>query len=186
MRKWLLLPLLIVPLVDAAVLAWLGGQIGWVAVVALVVLTALLGTMLVHAEGRRTIGGIQRSLEAGKPPTDGLIDGGLIIAAGALLLTPGLVTDLIGFLFVVPLTRAPIRHVLKTKVIVPKLDERTGGMTSGKVWTFGFPTPEEPRDVRAEDFDLGGRSGSSSGGGAGSSSGDTVDLGDDEYDVGDR
>lgn len=173
MRKWLLLPLLVVPLADAALLVWLGGQFGWVEIVALVVLTALVGTMLVHEEGRRTIQGLQEELAAGQPPTDRLLDGGFIVAAGALLLTPGLLTDAIGFLFVVPLTRAPIRIALKKYVVVPKLDERTGGMVSGNVWTFGFPGPEEGQSVDPSDFDLGGGSGGD----------DTIDVGDDEYEV---
>lgn len=180
MKKRLLVALLLVPLVDAAVLAWLGTAVGWVTVVLLVVLTALVGTLFVHAEGRRTIRGIQRSLRAGQPPTDGLIDGGLIIAAGALLLTPGLVTDLIGFLLVVPLTRMPIRKLLKSRVIVPKLDEKSGGFASGNVYTFGFPEPEATEGVHPEDFDLGPRQ---SGSGGAQREDETVDLGEDEYDV---
>jgi len=190
MAKWLLALLLSIPLVDAAVLAWLGTRIGWVEVVAITVLTALIGTVLVRAEGRRTISGIQRSLAQGEPPTDGLIDGGLLIAAGALLLTPGLVTDAIGFLLIVPLTRAPIRYVLRTRVIVPKLDKKTDGFASGTVYTFGFPESEAGESVDPEDFDLGGSGGSRFGGGPGAGretgdggDGDTVDLGQDEYDV---
>jgi len=190
MVKWLLVALLLVPLVDAAVLAWLGTQIGWAAVVLLVVLTALVGTLLVRAEGRRTIRGIQRSLAEGDPPTNGLIDGGLLIAAGALLLTPGIVTDAIGFLFVVPITRIPIRMALKKYVIVPKLDEKTGGFASGNVYTFGFPDPEGSERVDPADFDLGSGGPGSGGGqrpGSDASEGDdTVDLGADEYDVDER
>lgn len=180
MRKWLLAALLAVPLVDAAVLVYLGMQFRWTAVVLLVVLTALLGTIVVHAEGRRTIRGIERSLRAGEPPTDGLIDGGLIIAAGAFLLTPGLVTDAIGFLLVVPLTRLPIRKLLKSKVIVPMLDSRTDGLASGKVWTFGFPTPEAAEGVEPEDYDVAGHA---SGSGGARRADETVDLSDEEYDV---
>ncbi|AGN02144.1 phage T7 F exclusion suppressor FxsA [Salinarchaeum sp. Harcht-Bsk1] len=194
MRKWLLGLLLAIPLVDAAVLAWLGTLLGWAEVVLLVVLTALIGGLLVRAEGRRTIRGIQRSLAEGEPPTDGLIDGGLLIAAGAFLLTPGVVTDAIGFLLVIPVTRAPIRWALKRWIIVPKLDEKTGGFASGNVYTFGFPQPGENEGVDPEDFDLGGPGpfGSTAteetdqngeAGGSGPSGDDTVDLGSDEYDV---
>ncbi|GAB3687498.1 membrane protein FxsA [Salinarchaeum chitinilyticum] len=201
MMKWLLALLLAIPLVDAAVLAWLGTKLGWAEVVLLVVLTALIGGILVRAEGRRTIRGIQQSLAKGEPPTDGLIDGGLLIAAGAFLVTPGIVTDAIGFLLVIPVTRAPIRWVLKKKVIVPKLDSKTGGFASGNVYTFGFPQSEGTESVNPEDFDLGGAGGPGAPGGpfggtgdspdvdsdageSGSASDDdTVDLDSDEYDV---
>lgn len=181
---WLLVALLVVPLVDIAVLLWLGSIFGWVEIVLLTVLTALLGTLLVRAEGRRTIRKIQRQLGEGTPPTDGLVDGGLLIAAGAFLLTPGVVTDAIGFLLVVPLTRIPVRVALKRYVIVPKLDEKSGGFASGNVYTFGFPDPEGTEDVDPSDFDLGPGSGGTGPGPDGSD--DTVDLGSDEYDVDDR
>ena len=196
MKKWLLGLLLAIPLVDAAVLAWLGTRLGWAEVVLLVVLTALVGGLLVRAEGRRTIRGIQRSLAEGEPPTDGLIDGGLLIAAGAFLLTPGVVTDAIGFLLVIPITRAPVRWALKKWIIVPKIDAKTGGFASGNVYTFGFPQSGESEGVDPEDFDLGGGSGPFGGAstgdvdgdggrdaGSGSSGDETVDLGSDEYDV---
>jgi len=187
MPKWPLVLLLAIPLVDAAVLVWLGGQFSWTMVVLLVVLTALIGTLLVRTEGRRTIRGIQRSLAAGEPPTDGLVDGGLLIAAGAFLLTPGIVTDAIGFLLVVPITRAPVRWALKKWIIVPKLDAKTGGFASGNVYTFGFPQSEGPESVGPEDFDLGGAGGNPFGArdadGDASAGDDTVDLDRDEYDV---
>lgn len=141
MLRWIL-ALLLIPLLDAVLLAVVVSQtnvIGWAGMVLLVVLTGLIGMLLVRAEGRRTIGKIQRSLVAGTPPTNELIDGGLLIAAGAFLLTPGLVTDLIGFLLVLPPTRIPIRAGLKRFVILPYADKMSGGFASGGVWTFGFP-----------------------------------------------
>ncbi|WP_408959682.1 FxsA family protein [Natrinema sp. 74] len=166
MLRWIF-ALLLIPFLDAVLLAVVVSQtsyVGWVGMVLLVVLTGLIGMLLVRAEGRRTIGKMQRSLAAGKPPTNELLDGGLLIAAGAFLLTPGLVTDAIGFLLAIPVTRIPIRAALKRFVIVPYADKKTGGFASGNVWTFGFP-------------DQGGA------GGADSSDGGTYDLGDDAYSV---
>ncbi|MFC6771330.1 FxsA family protein, partial [Halorubrum pallidum] len=82
---------------------------------------------------------VQRKLARGEPPTDELLDGGLLIAAGAFLLTPGLVTDAVGFLFAFPLSRVPIRVALKKYVVVPYLDSETGGFTTGNVYVGGFP-----------------------------------------------
>ncbi|MXR20220.1 FxsA family protein [Halobacterium bonnevillei] len=179
--RWLFLALLVVPLADALFLVFVAAEIGWQLTVALVVLTALLGTLFVRAEGRHTLRRIQQSLATGKTPTNELIDGGLLIAAGAFLLTPGLLTDALGFLLVFPLTRVPFRYVVKEWVIVPKLDQQTGGFATGNVYTFGFPG--------GEDADAGGQFG----GGFDPTGGfdqtdvdgddDTIDLDEDAYDV---
>jgi len=147
--------LLLIPLVDAFVLVAI---VNWdvltaLETVALVVLTGLLGMLLVRAEGRNTLARFQRKAVSGSVPTDELVNGGLLIAAGAFLLTPGLVTDFIGLLLVVPPTRLPIRIALKRWVIVPYLDSKTGGFASGNVWTFGFP---DDVDVGGEGNPVGG------------------------------
>jgi len=197
MALWLLAVLLLVPLVDAALLVVVALEFGAVPTVLLVVLTALIGTLLLRAEGRRTIRKITRKLQTGEVPTNELVDGGLLIASGAFLITPGLVTDVLGFLLVLPITRVPIRMALKKYVIVPYMDDRTGGFASGNVYTFGFPDTEESRQVDPDEFDLGGTrggpasdSGSSAGtatggdsGGSSDAGGTTIDLGTDEYDV---
>jgi UPF0716 protein FxsA len=132
--------LLLIPLLDAILLVVLAGFVlNWQFIVLLVVVTALVGMLLARFEGRHTIRKIQTKLAQGEPPTDELIDGGLLLVAGAFLLTPGLVTDLLGFLFIVPLTRYPIRVVLKKRVIVPYVDQKTGGFATGNVYIGGFP-----------------------------------------------
>ena len=139
MRRWAVLALLLVPLADVLLLVWIAGRIGAVATVALVVLTALIGLLLVRAEGRHTLRRLRRRLEAGEVPTDELLDGALLVAAGAFLLTPGLVTDLVGLLLVVPVTRVPLRLAVKRWVAVPLLDRRSGGLVTGRVYTAGYP-----------------------------------------------
>ena len=161
----LLALLLLIPLVDAFVLVAIVGS-GWLTplqTVALVVLTGLIGMILVRAEGRNTLVRFQQKAAAGSAPTDELLDGGLLIAAGAFLLTPGLVTDLIGFLLVLPPTRYPIRIALKRWVVVPYIDNKTDGFATGNVWTFGFPDGDNP-------FGSGGFDGGP--GGSGPSAGD--------------
>lgn len=178
MLRWIL-ALLLIPFLDAVVLAVVVSQttyVGWVGMVLLVVLTGLVGMILVRAEGRRTIRKIQRSLAEGTPPTNELLDGALLIAAGAFLLTPGLVTDLIGFLLVIPITRVPIRMGVKRYVVTPYLDTKTDGLASGAIWTYGFPGGG---DTGA---DGNGRGGRSNAGTAGDGT-DTVDLGEDDYSV---
>ncbi len=144
--------LLLIPLLDVMLLVVLAtpNLLGPVVTVALVVLTALIGLLLVRAEGRHTMRRMQRKLERGDPPTDELLDGGLLLIAGALMLTPGLVTDLVGLLLVVPVTRYPIRVATKRYVVTPYLDAKTGGFATGGVYTAGFPQGEEPVDIDEE------------------------------------
>jgi UPF0716 protein FxsA len=154
-----LLALLLIPLLDAGLLVFLVfyTDIGPLVTVLIVVLTALVGMFLVRAEGRHTMASIQAKLARGEPPTDEVLDGGLLIAAGAFLLTPGLVTDLTGFLLALPPTRYPIRVALKKWVVTPYIDKHTDGFATGQVYFGGFPDERDYDDDR------------------------TVDLGDDAY-----
>ena len=137
--RTLLALLLVVPLADALFLVFVATRLGWTLTVALVVLTAILGMLLLRAEGRATLARVQQKLARGEPPTDELLDGGLLIASGAFLLTPGLVTDALGFLLALPITRVPIRLGVKRYVVVPYIDTQTDGFASGSVYVGGFP-----------------------------------------------
>ncbi|WP_096389547.1 FxsA family protein [Halopenitus persicus] len=159
--RYLIALLLLIPLADALFLVVVADHLGWQLTVALVVLTALLGMLLVRAEGRHTLARLQRKAARGEPPTNELLDGALLITAGAFLLTPGLVTDAIGFLLAFPPTRIPIRAVTKRFVLVPYLDRRTDGFLSGNVYIGGFPDGDE----------FGGAGGGAFGGGFGGSGG---------------
>ncbi len=165
--------LLLIPLLDALLLVVLTGYLGWQLVVALVVLTALIGMLLVRAEGRHTMRTIQRKLAEGEPPTDQLIDGGLLLVSGVFLLTPGLVTDAIGFILVIPVTRYPVRWALKRWVLTPYVDAKTGGFASGNVYVGGFPGGD---DDGSGPGPFAGRPGEGP-------SGEHVDLDEDAYDV---
>lgn len=140
--------LLLIPLLDVMLLVILATPIGPVtigpaATVAVVVLTALIGLLLVRAEGRHTMSRIQRKLGAGEVPTDELIDGALLLVAGTLLLTPGIVTDLVGLVLVLPPTRYPIRVATRRYVVGPYIDAKTGGFASGNVYLGGFPDQDD-------------------------------------------
>lgn len=194
--------LLLVPLLDVMLLVILATPlgpvtIGPVATVALVVLTALVGLLLVRAEGRHTLARLQRRLADGEAPTDELLDGALLLVAGVLMLTPGIVTDLVGFVFVLPPTRYPIRVALKKYVVTPYVDAKTGGFATGNVYLGGFPEGEDDGEGFPGGFPGAGPGGPGGGGsgGRGSSGGgyagghggddsgrpDPVDVGDDEY-----
>ena len=145
--------LLLIPLFDAVLLVAVAGWIGAPLTVALVVLTALIGMLLVRAEGRHTARKVRERVERGQLPGDELLDGALLIAAGAFLLTPGLVTDAVGLLLVVPVTRWPIRTALKRWLVVPYIDRKTGGIASGNVYVGGFPNGADTDD--SDVYDVG-------------------------------
>lgn len=147
MWKRIIALLLIIPLVDALVLVVFAGVVGWQLTVALVVLTALVGLMFARLEARLTMRKIQDAIAVGRAPTAALIDGGLLIAAGAFLLTPGLVTDAIGLLLIIPPTRVLIRTVLHRYVIIPYLDRQSGGFATGTVYTRGFPGADDGQPI---------------------------------------
>ncbi|KPN29742.1 phage T7 F exclusion suppressor FxsA [Halolamina pelagica] len=189
--RYVIPALLLIPLADAILLVFVAQEIGAAATVLLVVLTGLIGMLLVRAEGRHTLARIQQKAARGEPPTDELLDGALLIAAGAFLLTPGVVTDALGFLLTIPPTRYPIRVALKRFVVVPKLDEQTDGFVTGGVWTSGFPNDG---DAGGNPFQGNGDSGPFGGGNAGpfdgtandqstdaDEAGDVYDVGADEY-----
>jgi UPF0716 protein FxsA len=145
--------LLLVPLLDVMLLVVLATQFGAVATVALVVLTALVGMLLVRAEGRHTLRKLESKVGAGEIPTDELLDGALLLVAGAMLLTPGLVTDLIGLVLVLPPTRYPVRVLLKRYVVTPYIDAKARGMVTGSVYTGGFPGAGETGGGRTVEVD---------------------------------
>jgi UPF0716 protein FxsA len=171
--------LLLVPLLDLLLLVVLTGIVGWEIIALAVVLTALVGMLLVRAEGRHTMRNIQQKTARGELPSDELLDGALLLVAAVTLLTPGLVTDLVGFLLVVPFTRYPIRLAVKKWVVVPYADAKSRGFVTGNVWVGGFPDEEGAPGP-------GGRPGPGSPGpGSGGAGGDTYDLDEDAYDVDD-
>ncbi len=174
--------LLLIPLLDVMLLVILATRIGPVtigpvATVALVVLTAFIGLLLVRAEGRHTLAKMQQRLANGEPPTDELLDGALLLIAGTLMVTPGLVTDLIGLLLVFPPTRYPIHLVVKRYMVRPYLDAKTGGFATGNVYIGGFPNGDGSVAGGAAGSDR-YTAGRSSGAQPGN---ETVDMGDDEY-----
>ena len=107
-----------VPIVEIYLLLEVGGMIGAVPTIGLVVLTAAAGAALVRAQGFSTIMQVRRSMDAGEIPAVAIIEGIFLLVAGALLLTPGFLTDVIGFgCLVPPLRRALIVRFIEARVI---------------------------------------------------------------------
>ncbi|MBA2173353.1 membrane protein FxsA [Halobacillus locisalis] len=122
MFRWLLLFILIVPALEIGVLIWAGNWMGPWWVILLIILTGVIGAWLAKQQGLETIRNVQNSMSTGQMPQDALLDGACILVGGAVLLTPGFITDAIGFLLLMPPTRAPIKRVLR-KVITRMIDK---------------------------------------------------------------
>jgi UPF0716 protein FxsA len=118
----LLLLFTVVPLVELLLLIKIGGLIGVVPTIGIVLVTGVLGAWLTKLEGLKTIRGIREDLASGRMPADRLVDGLLILVAGAVLLTPGLLTDAFGFFLLVP----PGRRIVRV-ALVKAFHARVGG-----------------------------------------------------------
>ena len=111
----LILLFTLVPLIELSLLIELGRQIGLGSTIAIVIVTGVVGAYLAKYEGFKVVSGIRQELATGKIPAEGLIDGVIILAGGLLLLTPGLLTDTIGFLALIPISRNYLKQYLKRK-----------------------------------------------------------------------
>jgi UPF0716 protein FxsA len=112
-----MLPLLVVlfitvPILELFVILQIGDAIGVWPTVGLLIADSVLGSMLMRSQGRAAWRRFNVALGAGRPPAREVLDGVLIIFGGALLLTPGFVTDVVGLTFLLPPTRAVLRRLL--------------------------------------------------------------------------
>ena len=161
----------VVPIIEIWVLIQASSVIGGVNTIALMILVSAIGAFLVRREGFGLITRIQQRLAAGELPTKELVDGLLVAMAGALMLTPGFVTDAIGLLCLFPPTRAVIRTALiaryRDRIQVAGPGSAMGGAAGG--FGPGFASPGGPAGGP-------GRRGSS-----GPGTGDIIDVGDAGY-----
>jgi UPF0716 protein FxsA len=108
----LLVLFIVVPLVEIYVIIQVGQAIGVLWTVLLLLADSVLGSLLMRSQGRTAWRRFQAAVAERRPPAREAIDGALVIFGGALLLTPGFVTDVFGLAFLLPPTRAVIRGLL--------------------------------------------------------------------------
>lgn len=114
----LVLLLVLVPLLELGILIEVGSRIGALATIALCLLTAVLGGALVRAQGAAVLRTLRRQLDLGRLPVAEAFHGICLLLAGLMLLTPGFVTDTIGFLLLVPQVRSRIYETLRQRIEV--------------------------------------------------------------------
>ena len=102
---WLLIAFIAVPMIEIALFIQVGGFIGLWWTLLIVLLTAIAGSYLVRQQGLREIANLQRSFAELNDPTEPLAHGAMILFSGALLLTPGFFTDVVGLSLLIPSIR---------------------------------------------------------------------------------
>lgn len=113
---WLFLAFLLVPLIEIALFIQVGGAIGLGWTLLIVVITAVLGTMLVRAQGMQALGQVKSSFNQMRDPSEALAHGAMILFSGALLLTPGFFTDAVGFALLVPAVRMAVFRWARSRI----------------------------------------------------------------------
>ncbi|SHJ86457.1 UPF0716 protein FxsA [Shimia gijangensis] len=115
---WLFLAFVSVPLIEIALFIQVGGAIGLWPTLAVVIITAMIGTYLVRNQGALAMGNLQRSFSELDDPTEPLAHGAMILIAGALLLTPGFFTDAVGFALLMPPIRVAVFKYARSRIRV--------------------------------------------------------------------
>tara|TARA_R100000750_G_scaffold17644_3_gene11653 strand:- start:17024 stop:17566 length:543 start_codon:yes stop_codon:yes gene_type:complete len=146
---WLFLAFLMVPLIEIALFVQIGGLIGLWPTLAVVVLTAIIGTWLVRAQGQVAMNNLRRSFSDLQDPSEPLAHGAMILVSGVLLLTPGFFTDAVGFALLLPPVRTAVFRWARQRVHVTQF--QMGPNTQGPV--HGDPAARgRPGDVIDGEF----------------------------------
>jgi len=103
----------VIPLVELGIFAAVSEHIGLWTALLFALFTAVLGGNIVRMQGMQTIASMRTNMDRGQMPTKEIFDGFCLVAAGALLITPGFLTDAIGFCLLVPPLRDAVRAALK-------------------------------------------------------------------------
>jgi len=118
----LLILFITVPVIELFLFMYLGSRIGIPTTFAIIVATGFLGAYLTKSQGLKALRKYQEAVGQGKLPHEAVLDGLMILVAGAVLLTPGFLTDAIGFSLLIPATRSWVRSIaqqfLKGKITV--------------------------------------------------------------------
>ncbi|WP_166424471.1 FxsA family protein [Paraglaciecola sp. 20A4] len=125
----LFLLFVLIPIVEISLLISVGEQIGGWNTVAIVIATALIGSYIVRQQGLTTLINAQQKMQQGVAPGQEVAEGLLLVIAGVMLVTPGFITDIIGFLFCLPMTRPLIAKGLLAKLSMQVVGQTQGGFS---------------------------------------------------------
>lgn len=139
---YLLLVLIAVPIIEIALFIEVGGWLGLWPTLAIVILTAMAGAVLLRRQGFGVLASLQQDMARGGDPTRHIAHGAMILIAGVLLLTPGFFTDAVGFLLLTPPVRAAIIRTVGERIRASGSFRVHTGATAGP---GGGRTHSDPR-----------------------------------------
>ncbi len=122
---WLFALFVAVPIIEIGLFIQVGGAIGLWPTLAIVVITAIIGTAMIRVQGANALRDLQHRFNALEDPSEPLAHGAMILFSGALLLTPGFFTDTIGFLLLLPPVRSMVFHFLRGRVQIASFSAAT-------------------------------------------------------------
>ncbi|MCY1020950.1 FxsA family protein [Pyxidicoccus sp. MSG2] len=132
MFKYLLLAFTVVPFIELYLLLAIGREVGFLPTLAMVLVTGMVGAWLARREGGRVLRSWRESMARGQVPEEGIVSGALVLVGGALLVAPGVFTDVVGLLLLISPTRrfvaARLRKSLERKVRDGSVRVTTVGM----------------------------------------------------------
>ncbi len=137
MFKLLFILFLTIPLIEITILIEVGKVVGAAYTIILVIGTAALGAVLLRQQGLSTLMKVQASMDQGNLPAIELIEGLMLLVAGALLLTPGFFTDIFGFLILIPALRHHIAQTFLLNFIKSRINTQetdSGNIIEGEHW----------------------------------------------------
>ena len=120
---------LVIPIIEIYFLIQVGAIIGALPTILLVVSTAVIGAFLLRQQGLSTLARFQNNLASGRLPAEELIEGVLLAVGGALLMTPGFVTDAMGFFCLIPFTRKAFAKYIMSRSSM-QMHSSMGGFSS--------------------------------------------------------
>jgi UPF0716 protein FxsA len=160
MALLLVLLFIVVPIVELYVIIQIGQAIGILPTIALLILDSVLGAALMRSQGRATWRRFNLALGEGRVPGREVMDGALVIFGGALLLTPGFLSDILGLILLLPPTRAVVRTMLLRRFAGRIVAGAAGGAQArmGRMFTFEprpgprpGPAPRRPASTFDDD-----------------------------------
>jgi UPF0716 protein FxsA len=148
----LVLLFIVVPIIELFVIIQVGEAIGVLPTIALLIADSILGSMLMRSQGRLAWARFNAALTEGRMPHREVADGALIIFGGALLLTPGFVTDVLGIILLLPPTRALVRNLL-TRRLLPRIVVSRFGVPAAAAAAAGGRRRGPRRDPEGADVE---------------------------------
>ncbi len=142
--------LLVIPVLEIAAFIVIGQQIGVLATLLMILVTAILGSILLRIQGFQIITRINEATARGELPGRELGHGAMILVAGVLLLTPGFITDFLGFVLFIPQARSAIWQMIRTRITI--LSQPAANFHQGSNPPHGSSRADDVVDLSPEEF----------------------------------